>query len=277
MAAVVGVFRVLEDPIRVMAVNIAGCERVLRAAHSGNWSPQILIASTSEVYGTGIPSAGEGSPNCGSGGSNATPEFVETMEPMMGSSAVSRWNYSISKLADEAFGMSYARMHRLRVNVVRFFNTIGPRQRGRYGMVVPRFVRQAVRGEPITVFGDGSQSRCFCDVRDTVRALDVLTSNPASNAQIVNVGNAREVSILQLATLVREIACSKSEIRSVPYGEAYKEVFQETVRRKPDLTKFLSLTSFVHNWTLEETLGELIDIERARMAEESRTGQSERG
>jgi UDP-glucose 4-epimerase len=256
MAAVVGVFRVLDNPIKVLSTNVSGCERVLCAAQSGNWNPQVVIASTSEVYGTGI--------HCKRGlycigmATEKIPAFREDMEPMVGSSAVSRWNYSISKLVDEAFGLSYARAYGTRVVVIRFFNTVGPRQTGRYGMVLPRFVEQAVAHHPITVFGDGHQCRCFCDVRDTVAALDKLTSNPESIGQIVNVGNDREISILELAELVKKRASSKSEIKFVPLNQAYGEEFQETFRRHPCMDKFTRLTGFQHMWTLEQTIDDLI-------------------
>lgn len=185
---------------------------------------------------------------------------------MVGSSAVSRWNYSISKLADEAFGMSYARLHKMQVIVIRFFNTVGPRQTGRYGMVVPRFIRQALAGEPMTVYGDGSQTRSFCDVRDTVAALDRLAANNDSFGQIVNVGNAREISILALAELVKKRAGSSSPIRLIPHNEAYSEDFQETARRRPDLERFNRLSGFKHAWTLEQTLDDLIARERAKQS-----------
>lgn len=262
LAAVVGVFRVLEDPIKTLSTNVAGCERVLRAAHAGSWNPQVVIASTSEVYGTGVhcQRMAQGGQAC----SMEIPAFHEEMEPLVGLSSVSRWNYSISKLVDESFGMSYARAYHLNVVVVRFFNTVGPRQTGRYGMVVPRFVKQAVAGQPITVYGDGTQSRCFCDVRDTVAALDVLSSSPKSSGEIVNVGNEQEISILNLAKRIRELAGSHSEISFTPHKEAYAEDFQETVRRRPCLDKFNRLTGFKHQWSLDNTLLDLISSERAR-------------
>ena len=259
LAAVVGVFKVLEDPIKVLATNVAGCERVLRAAHSGNWNPQVLVASTSEVYGTGVSALrlsgglADGSPI----DPTAIPAFREDMEPMVGSSMFSRWNYSISKLTDEAFGMSYARTHKMQVCVVRFFNTVGPRQTGRYGMVLPRFIAQAKAGQPLTVYGDGTQTRCFCDVRDTVAAIDRLLSNPECYGQIVNVGNPREISILALAELVKARSGSSSAIQFVAYKDAYTEVFQETVRRRPNLEKFTRLTGFQYTWTLERTIDDL--------------------
>jgi len=264
MAAVVGVFKVLEDPVKVLSTNIAACERVLRAAHAGHWNPQVLVASTSEVYGTGVSTqqlaAGEVAGTIVD--PTTIPAFQEDMDPMVGSSMVSRWNYSISKLADEAFGISYARAHAMKVCVVRFFNTVGPRQTGRYGMVLPRFIRQAIAGQPITVYGDGTQTRCFCDVRDTVAALDTLLANPASYARIVNVGNAREISIRALAELVKVRAKSNSPIKYVAYKDAYVEVFQETVRRRPNLDTFNTLTGYKYAWTLERTIDDLITYEQ---------------
>ncbi len=264
LAAVVGVFKVLEDPVRVMAVNIGATERVLEMAHAGSRRPQILLASTSEVYGQGLQCRR----NCVPEGTDFSEiedrrhyrveEFREDMSPMVGSSAVSRWNYSISKLADEALGLSYARQYGSPIVVARFFNTIGPRQRGRYGMVVPRFINQAVSGEPIIVVGNGKQMRSFCDVRDTVVALNLLMNNPASYGQIVNVGSNREITILELADLIRSVANSSSVIDFISTEEAYKENFEEIFRRKPNLDKFFSLTDYKHKWSLEDTIQDLI-------------------
>jgi UDP-glucose 4-epimerase len=275
MAALVGVFKVLKDPIKVLSTNIAGTERLLRSAQMGNWNPQIIIASTSEVYGHGLHCKHfceyRDDLNLERADIDArrpypVAAFNEDMEPMVGSSAVSRWNYSISKLADEAFGLSYARSFGMNITVVRLFNTIGPGQTGRYGMVVPRFVEQAVNGGPITVYGDGLQTRSFCDVRDTVKSLDLLADNPASVGEIVNVGNDREISIKGLAELIKERSRSDSPIIYTPYREAYGEDFEEVYNRKPNLDKFFKLTKFKHLWTLEETIDDL--IARARQTPE---------
>ena len=263
MAAVVGVFKVLEEPIKVLAVNVAGTERLLRAAHSCTWNPHVVVASSSEVYGRGAAGRGDSSPGSDGDGRYPAPAFREDMEPVMGSSTVSRWNYSISKVADEAFGLSYARRFGMKVIVVRLFNTIGPRQMGRYGMVVPRFVEQAVSGHPITVYGDGSQQRSFCDVRDVVKALDLLADNPRSVGEIVNVGNNREISIRELAELIKQRAGSDSAITYVPYREAYGADFEEVYHRKPDLGKLLRLTDFRHQWSLEQTIDDLIRLRQA--------------
>ena len=268
LAAIVGVFKVLEDPVRVMSVNIAATERLLKIAHADSWRPQILLASTSKVYGHGLQCRricvpeGTDLSELEDRRQYRVEEFQEDMEPMVGSSAVSHWNYPISKLADEALGLSYARQYGSPIVVARLFNTIGPRQRGRYGMVVPRFINQAISGEPITVFGDGNQMRSFCDVRDTVASLNLLMDNPESHGQIVNVGSNREISILELADMIRSSANSSSVIDLIPREEAYTEQFDETFRRKPNLDKFFRLTNYKHKWTLEDTILDLITRKR---------------
>ncbi len=246
MAAVVGMYKVLAEPIGVMETNIAGCERLLRAIAAGGWNPHVILASSSEVYG---PTAAD--------------ELHEDAELVIRSAARARWNYAISKLTDEAYGLSYYRKHNLPVTVVRLFNTIGPRQTGRYGMVVPRFVAQAVGNEPLTVYGDGTQTRSFCDVRDTVVALDLLAQNPDSAGVIVNVGNDREVSIQALAEMIVARAGSRAPIVHVPYKEAYGEEFEDVDHRRPSLARLRALTGFKPRWTLEQTLDDLIQRARA--------------
>ncbi len=241
MAAVVGMFRVLAEPIEVLATNIAGTERLLRAVRAGDWRPRVLIASSSEVYG----------PRQEGG-------LREDDDLALRSGAVIRWNYAISKLADEALAQSYAHKIDLPITIARLFNTIGPRQAGRYGMVVPRFVEQAVGGQPITVYGDGSQSRCFCDVRDTVAMLDLLLDAPAAVGQIVNVGNDREVSIFELAEIVRRRAGSSSPIERLSYREAYGDGFEDIPHRRPILEKVRDLTAYGHRYELEDTVDELL-------------------
>lgn len=251
LAAVVGVYRVIAEPTKVLAINIAGCERVLRAARDGGWQPQVVLASSSEVYGH-----------------NDEAVLREDQELSVSTRAGTRWGYSVSKIADEALGLSYAQKFGIPAVITRFFNTVGPRQVGRYGMVVPRFVRQAVSGEPITVFGGGTQTRSFCDVRDTVVALDALATGAGRDTLIANVGNDREISILDLAQLVIERAGSSSTIRHVPLNEAYGEDFEDIRRRRPDLTRLRELTGFRHRYTLEDTIDHLIARERARIQEE---------
>lgn len=241
MAAVVGIYKVLAEPIKVVATNIAGCERVLRAVAASGWQPRVLIASSSEVYGH-----------------SEKPKFKETDSLIMESGIDGRWNYAISKLADEALGLAYARKLHLPITSIRFFNTTGLRQTGRYGMVVPRFVEQACHNEPITVYGDGNQTRSFSDIRDVVRSLDLLGENKDSIGEIVNVGGDREISIKELAEIVRTRAKSKSKIQFLSYEEAYGEKFIDILRRRPDLTRFLELTHYTPKWSLEQTIDDLI-------------------
>lgn len=251
LAAVVGVQRVLEDPVRVMSTNIAGTERVLRAVHEDVWHPQVLLASSSEVYGF-----------------NEASPYSEQDDLVFASSGRLRWSYALSKLADEYLGFAYHRGKGMDVRLVRLFNTVGPRQVGRYGMVLPRFIRQAVRGEAITVFGDGDQTRSFCDVRDTVVALDLLAGNPATAGDVINVGSEREISINGLARLVRERAGSSSTIMHLSYGEAYGEEFEDIRHRRPVLDRLRDYTGFEPRWTLEQTIDELIAQEREALAAE---------
>lgn len=246
MAAVVGMMRVLAEPIEVLATNVSGTERLLRAVCAGGWKPQVLIASSSEVYG---PAGGA---------------LDEKADLAIRSGLVTRWNYAVSKLTAEALALSYARKYDLHITIARLFNTIGPRQAGRYGMVVPRFVNQAVRNKPISVYGDGAQTRSFCDVRDTVVALDSLLSNPESQGEIVNVGRDGEISINELAERVRDLAASSSRIERISYREAYGDNFEDIPHRKPVLDKLRSLAGFRPRFTLEDTLGELI-AERQRV------------
>ena len=249
LAAVVGVYRVIAEPTKVLATNIAGTERLLRAAHDGGWKPQVVIASSSEVYGH-----------------NDEHILHEDQDLTVSTRAGTRWGYSVSKIADEALGLSYAQRFGIPAVVSRFFNTIGPRQVGRYGMVVPRFVSQAVRDQPITVFGGGLQTRSFCDVRDTVVALDSLATHAGRHTVTANVGNDREVTINQLADMVRTIAGSSSPIVHVPYGEAYAEGFEDLERRVPDVRKLEKLTGYRFQHSLETIIGDVIADQKARLA-----------
>ncbi len=246
LAAVVGVFKVLEKPISVLSTNIAGCERVLRAVKRSEWKAKVIIASTSEVYGN----------------REGNQELHEEMELIVSPGMNSRWNYSISKLADEAFGISYAREHDLDITVIRFFNVIGPHQTGKYGMVVPRFVKQAVRNEKLTIFGDGTQVRSFTDVRDIVVYLDDIAQNPSSKGEIINIGSHQEISIRALAEKVRTLAGSSSELAYIPYEEAYGEEFEEIYHRKPNLDKLKRFSSHQIQWHLDDTIQDLIERTR---------------
>lgn len=243
MAAVVGVKRVLENPIRVLETNVSGTERLLNTIHDVGWNPACIIASSSEVYGF-----------------SSADRFKESSDLVFQSGSRLRWTYAVTKLVDEFYAMSYQRYYSQNICVVRLFNTIGPRQVGTYGMVVPTFVRQAVKGIPITVYGTGRQTRSFCDVRDTTRALDALASNAESFGEIVNVGNDHEISISDLASLVRKRTGSQSPIQHIDYVEAYGSEYDDVPHRCPDLTRLQALTGFRPEWTLEQTIDNLAHV-----------------
>lgn len=246
MAAVVGMFKVLEDPVNVIQTNISGCERLLRYSMKNSSNPQIVLASSSEVYGSHEQQ--EGLEGC----REDRPVVIRLDESL-------RWNYVISKMADEALGMSYVHQFNRDIIVVRLFNIIGPRQTGIYGMVVPRFIKQALSGEPISVYGDGLQTRCFCDVRDVVVAMDLLASNPASSGEIVNLGrNGSSVSIRELAGKIKEKCASTSPIVYIPYEKAYGTRFSDIQHRKPSIQKLIELTGMKFKWSLDATLDDLI-------------------
>lgn len=217
-AAAVGVRLIVESPVHTIETNVKGTELVLQAAQKKKKT--VLVASTSEVYGksTEIP-------------------FREDGDLVMGATSKGRWSYAASKALDEFLGLAYYREKKLPVIVSRFFNTIGPRQTGRYGMVVPNFVRQAMSGKPITVFGDGKQSRCFCHVGDVVQALLKLAANPKVVGEVFNIGSTEEISIEALANLVKQRVKSNSDIRYIPYDQAYEEGFEDMQRRVPSVEK----------------------------------------
>jgi UDP-glucose 4-epimerase len=218
LAAAVGVKLIVERPVHTIETNVHGTEVVLNAvARKGK---TVVIASTSEVYGKSVD----------------TP-FREDSDLVLGPTMHSRWAYACSKALDEWLALAYAREKKVPVIIARFFNTVGPRQTGRYGMVLPRFAAQAVAGQPITVFGTGEQSRCFGHVRDAVEAVTRLIAEPKAAGEVFNIGNDEEVSINQLAEQVRTAAGSRSEIVHIPYDEAYAEGFEDMPRRVPDVTK----------------------------------------
>lgn len=245
MAAVVGVYKVIQEPERVLSVNIAGCENLLKAVSKTNWKAQVLLASSAEVYGP-----------------NEKLPFAEEDNIIIETSAKNRWNYSISKLANEAQGLAYYQKFHIPVLVARLFNTIGPRQTGRYGMVVPNFVSQAKSGQPISVFGSGDQTRSFCDVRDTVVMLDLLMSNKNTFGEIINVGNNREISINGLAETVKNIVNSKVDIQHISYLKAYGKNYIDIQRRSPNLKKLFHYIDFKHKFSLEETIKTLVEFDK---------------
>lgn len=248
MAAIVGVKRVLEDSLRVIQVNCGSTERILAAAAKLKWKPRIIIASSSEVYGF-----------------NPKPSFAENDDLVLRSDDHFRWCYTATKLMDEFVAQAYALERQVPVTSVRLFNTVGPRQAGMYGMVVPNFVRQAVSNRDITVFGDGHQTRSFCDVRDMVTMLTKIADSKKTEGRIVNAGNDQEITILDLAKKVKGIAESTSKITFIEYAEAYGRPFKDVDHRRPDLTELKRLISFEHKWKLEDTLRELVASESKKV------------
>ena len=248
LAAAVGVQLVVERPTETIETNVLGTHAVLNAAR--RYRCRTLIASTSEVYGKGVKIP-----------------FSEDDDLLLGSSSRSRWSYAASKLLDEFLGLAAHREYNLPVTIVRFFNTVGPGQTGRYGMVVPRFVRQAIQNEPITVYGDGEQSRCFCHVFDTVRAIELLLDRPESTAgEIYNIGSNHEVSINELANQVIKRSGSSSTLSLITYSEAYAPGFEDLRRRVPDTTKIRQAVGWQATHTLNEILDDVIAYERQRLA-----------
>ena len=246
LAAVVGVKLIVEDPVNTIATNIMGTEAVLTTAN--RYGCKVMLASTSEVYGKGskVP-------------------FNEEDDCVMGPTSHSRWAYATSKAIDEFLGLAYYRQFGLPVVVMRFFNTVGPRQTGRYGMVIPRFVRQALLNEPITVYGDGEQSRCFADVEDIIDAIYKLSSNSAAVGQVFNIGSTEEVTISELADKVIIATGSQSKVIHVPYEEAYAPGFEDMRRRVPDLTKVNHLIGYEPKYKLDDTLKRVIDFENQQI------------
>jgi UDP-glucose 4-epimerase len=239
LAAAVGVRLILDRPVETIETNVAGAETVLRAAAAR--STRVLLASTSEVYGK-----------------NDRVPLSEEDDRVLGPTTKSRWSYACSKAIDEFLGLAYHRERGLPVSIVRFFNTVGPRQTGRYGMVVPRFVRQALDGAPITVYGDGRQSRAFTDVEDAVRATVAISQTAAAVGEVFNVGTPHEIAIGELAERVKTLAGSASPIVHIPYEEAYQPGFEDLRRRVPDIRKIAALVGYHPRIPLEETLRRVI-------------------
>lgn len=249
LAAAVGVQLVVERPTETIETNVLGTHAVLAAAR--RYRCRTLIASTSEVYGKGVRIP-----------------FNEDDDLLLGPSSRSRWSYAASKLLDEFLGLAAYREHGLPVTIMRFFNTVGPGQTGRYGMVVPRLVRQALRHEAITVYGDGEQSRCFCHVADTVRALIALLDTPQhTSGEVYNIGSSQEVTINQLAQAVIERTDTTSTIKYVPYSDAYAPGFEDMRRRVPDTTKLRIAVGWAPQHTLDQILDDVIAFERTRLLE----------
>ena len=239
LAAAVGVKLIVESPVRTIETNVKLTEYVLEAANKKK--RPVLIASTSEVYGDSVEIP-----------------FREDGDLVMGATTKGRWSYACSKALDEFLGIAYWRERRLPVVVARLFNTVGPRQTGRYGMVVPTFVRQALAGRPITVYGDGTQRRCFTHVKDSVRALAALIRTEGAVGAVFNVGSHQEVSILDLARRVKEFSKSDSPIKLIPYDEAYEEGFEDMPRRVPDLSRIKSLIGYEPTLSLDDIIRDVV-------------------
>ena len=246
LAAAVGVKLIVEAPVRTIETNVHGTEVVL--THAAKKGKLVFIFSTSEVYGKSL----------------AVP-FNEDADLVLGPTPKHRWAYACSKAIDEFLALAYHRERKLPVVVVRLFNTVGPRQTGRYGMVIPNFVRQALTGAPITVYGDGKQTRSFTDVSDVVDGLIRLLNEPRAIGQVFNLGNIEEISILDLARRVRELTESPSEIVLIPYEQAYEEGFEDMPRRVPDLRKVHQLVGYQPSLTLNDILGRVIAHTRSTL------------
>ena len=238
-AAAVGVKLIVEQPVHTIETNVHGTEVVLKLANKKK--KLVLIASTSEVYGK-----------------SANVPFTEDADLVLGPTSKHRWAYACSKMIDEFLALAYWKERKLPVIIVRFFNTVGPRQAGQYGMVIPNFVRQALAGQPITVFGDGTQSRSFTYVGDVVRAVVALINEPRAVGQVFNIGNGSEITINDLAAKVKTLAGSQSEIVRIPYDQAYESGFEDMPRRVPDIRKINALIGYKPTVELDEILHKVI-------------------
>jgi len=248
LASAVGVRLVVDQPVKTIETIVGGTDTVLRSC--ARYRRPVLLTSTSEVYGK----------------SEKFP-FAEGDDCVIGPTTTRRWAYACAKALDEFLAMAHWSESRLPVVIARLFNTVGPRQTGRYGMVIPRFVAQGLAGEPLTVYGDGTQSRCFAHVSDVVGALVALMEEPKARGEVFNVGNAEEVTILGLAERVRVLTGSRSPIRLVPYGEAYVAGFEDMSRRVPDLTKARHLIGYRPTRGLDDILADVLAEQSASRVE----------
>ena len=238
LAAAVGVNLIVERPLESLATNIRGSEIVLEKCHK--YGRKVLITSTSEIYGK-----------------NTSDALSEEDDRILGSPLKTRWSYSEAKAIEEVLAHAYWRQKGLPTVIVRLFNTVGPRQVGHYGMVIPRLVDQALRGAPMTVFGDGSQTRCFCHVSDVVRALLALVEMPDAEGQVFNVGSRDEISIAQLAQRIAEVTGSTSDIQYIPYEQAYEAGFEDMQRRRPDTQRIHALLGWEPKLGLDDIIADV--------------------
>ncbi len=240
LAAAVGVKLIVEQPVHTIETNVHGTEVVLKVANKKK--KLVLIASTSEVYGKSVDVP-----------------FREDADLVLGATTKHRWAYACSKMIDEFLALAYWKERKLPVIVVRLFNTVGPRQTGQYGMVIPNFVRQALAGQPITVFGDGTQSRSFTYVGDVVQAMLALLNEPRAIGQVFNIGNGEEITIGDLAAKIKAMTGSRSEIVTIPYDQAYEAGFEDMPRRVPDISRIRALVGYEPTVQLDETLQRVIE------------------
>lgn len=247
LAAAVGVFSIVDSPIDTIEINVGGTEIVLRTAR--RYRKKVLIASTSEVYGK-----------------NEKVPFSEDDDRTLGPTSKSRWSYAASKELDEFLALAYKQAASLPVVIIRLFNTVGPRQRGHYGMVLPRFVQWALKNEPIEVYGSGDQQRCFCNVKDVVEAIVGLGESPRAVGEVFNIGSNEEISIFQLAEQVRIRSGSRSEIVKIPYDKAYAPGFEDMMRRVPDLTKIKQAIEWEPTTSLNDTIDQIISYQKNRLS-----------
>ena len=243
MAAAVGVQYILENPLSSIITNIKGAEGVLELCNK--FKKKVLIASTSEVYGK-----------------HTHAPLVETDNIVYGPSTKFRWSYAAAKLMDEFTALAYHRTKKLQVILIRLFNTVGPRQSGRYGMVIPRFVQQALKNEPLTVYGDGTQTRTFTYIGDVVDAITKLIECPNAIGEVTNIGGVEEITMKNLAERVKKLTCSTSEIKLIPYDEAYTRDFEDMQRRVPSIEKIKGLIGWKQKTSLNAILQEVIDYYR---------------
>ena len=239
LAAAVGVNLIVEQPLKSLTTNIRGSEVVIEAAH--RYRRKILVASTSEIYGK-----------------NASDALSEDSDRILGSPTVARWAYSIAKSVDEVLAFAYHKERDLPSIVVRLFNTVGPRQSPAYGMVIPRLIHQALANEPVTVYGDGTQTRCFGHVSDIIEGIIRLLDHPSAIGDVFNVGAQGEISIAELAAMIIAMTGSQSEVQFIPYEEAYEAGFEDMTRRVPDTSKLKALTGWTPTRSLEHILNDTI-------------------
>ncbi len=246
LASAVGVQLIIDQPVRTIESIVGGTETVLKSC--ARYRRPFLLTSTSEVYGKGVKVP-----------------FSEDDDTVMGATSRRRWSYACAKAMDEFLALAHWVEARLPVVIARLFNTVGPGQTGQYGMVVPRFVRQAIQSRPITVYGDGTQTRCFAHVSDIVGALVKLMNCKEARGQVVNIGNSEEVTILQLAQRVKSVTGSSSDIQLIPYSEAYGDGFEDMVRRVPALNKAEKLIGYKPTKTLDDVLKDVMHFERKKL------------